>query len=187
MRESRSVYCRVSVLAPTTRVDVALPVDVPIAELVPMLLELLGEPSPARPPVGWRLSGIAGGVLPPDTTLAELGVPDGELLRLAPASVPPPPPVFDDPIDALAATTTSDIGPSRGRLVAALLCTVTVAAILLPAVRLTGGDIAPVIALGAVASLLALAGIVVLRSRDADHQLQIAVAVAAVLLAAGVG
>jgi len=36
-------FCRLTVLAPRRRVDVALPSDVPVAELVPMVLELVGE------------------------------------------------------------------------------------------------------------------------------------------------
>ena len=40
--ESRS-YCRVVVIAPSTRVDLALPADVPIIDLLPMLLQYAGE------------------------------------------------------------------------------------------------------------------------------------------------
>lgn len=185
MRSPNPAYCRVSVLAPTARVDVALPVDVPVAELVPMLLELLGEPAPTSRPAGWRLGGVAGGPLPPDATLAELGVPDGELLRLAPVSVPPPPPVFDDPVDALAATTAGAPVAPRGRVVAAVLATVTVAAMLLPVVRQAGGDVALVITLGVAATVAAFAGMALARPRDGDRRLPVAMAVAAALLGAG--
>jgi type VII secretion integral membrane protein EccD len=98
----RAPYCRLTVLAPRATVDVALPVDVPVAELVPMMLDLVGEPVFGVRPMPWRLTGAAGAPLPPGASLAELGVPDGELLRLAPDIPPPPPPVFDDPVDALA-------------------------------------------------------------------------------------
>ena len=40
--ESRS-YCRVVVIAPSTRVDLALPADVPVIDLLPMLLQYAGE------------------------------------------------------------------------------------------------------------------------------------------------
>ncbi|MDT7551628.1 MAG: hypothetical protein QOI16_164, partial [Pseudonocardiales bacterium] len=84
-------FCRLTVLAPSRRVDVALPSDVPVAELVPMVLELVGEPerSDAGRPRPWRLSGVAGGPLPAAATLDELGVLDGELLRLGPTAPPP--------------------------------------------------------------------------------------------------
>ncbi|OLT13550.1 hypothetical protein BJF78_21710 [Pseudonocardia sp. CNS-139] len=101
---SHAGFCRLTVLTPRRPVDVSLPADVPVAELVPMLLELVGEPVFTARPEPWRLSGVAGGPLPPAATLAELGVPDGELLRLAPVAPPPPPPVFEDPVDALAST-----------------------------------------------------------------------------------
>jgi hypothetical protein len=101
-----------TVLAPGRRVDLALPADVPLADLVPLVLELLDEPDlpalldgPARP-VPWRFTGATGGPLPPAATLSDLGVLDGELLRIGPAAPPPPPPVFDDPVEALAALTT---------------------------------------------------------------------------------
>ncbi|HYH32420.1 MAG TPA: EsaB/YukD family protein, partial [Pseudonocardia sp.] len=124
-------YCRLTVLAPQARVDVALPTDVPVAELVPMLLELVGEPVFGLRPEPWRLSGAVGGPLPPGATLAQLSVPDGELLRLAPDAPPPPPPVFDDPVDALAATAgTADPGDRRFAAAAVLVVAVAAAALL---------------------------------------------------------
>jgi type VII secretion integral membrane protein EccD len=89
-------------------VDVVLPVDVPVAELLPMVLELLREPGPGLL-APWRLSWATGMPLPASATLRDLGVLDGELLRVGPAAPTPPAPVFDDPVDALAATV-----PGRG-------------------------------------------------------------------------
>lgn len=97
-------FCRVTLLTPRSRVDVALPADVPLAELVPLVLELLGEPRPPHSPSPWRFSGATGGPLPPAATLDGLGVLDGELLRIGPHAPAPAAPVFDDPVDALAAT-----------------------------------------------------------------------------------
>ncbi|GAA3245657.1 hypothetical protein GCM10017691_52940 [Pseudonocardia petroleophila] len=105
-------YTRLTVLAPRTRVDVALPADVPLGELVPMVLELVGEPGPGHRPLPWRLTGATGGPLHPAATLDELGVLDGELLRIGPDAVPPPAPVFDDPVDALAAGVGRPAGPA---------------------------------------------------------------------------
>src|SRR5690606_39358340 len=67
-----------------------------------MMLDLVGEPVFGVRPMPWRLSGAAGAPLPPSASLAELGGPDGEPLRLAPDAPAPPPPVFDDPVSALA-------------------------------------------------------------------------------------
>lgn len=99
-------FCRVTVLAPHTQVDLAMPADVPVAELVPMLTErLVRMPANGRVPrlpEVWCLAGAAGSELPADATLGALGVLDGDLLRLRPRSVAPAPPVFDDPVDAVA-------------------------------------------------------------------------------------
>jgi type VII secretion integral membrane protein EccD len=127
-------YCRLTVLAPRRSVDVALPADVPVAELVPMVLELVGEPARTdgvRGPEPWRLSGIAGGPLPAAATLAELGVLDGEHLRIAPPAEPPAAPVFDDPVEALAAGAgTAGAGDRRFGSVAVLGVAVAAAALL---------------------------------------------------------
>jgi WXG100 protein secretion system (Wss), protein YukD len=152
-------FCRVTVLAPGRRVDLALPVDVPMAELNPLVLELLGEParSPARPDP-WRFTGATGAPLPPGATLDELGVLDGETLRLGPAAPPPPAPVFDDPVDALAALAPRGRHGGRGPAVAAL--GVTLAASALLATARAGGDgtayVGGAVALGGLAAVAAL-------------------------------
>ncbi|OLM20693.1 MULTISPECIES: type VII secretion integral membrane protein EccD [unclassified Pseudonocardia] len=95
-------WVRVSVLTPRGSADLALPADVPLAELVPMVREL-GLPG-ARPavPEAWRFTGPGGGPLPPDATLGELRVHDGELLHLGPARPAPAPPVLDDAAETVA-------------------------------------------------------------------------------------
>ncbi len=124
-------YCRLTVLAPNVRVDVALPADVPVAELVPMVLELLGEPVFGLRPRPWRLSTALGGPLPPGRSLRELGVLDGEMLRIAPAGGGQPPPVFDDPVDALARTASASAADDRRFRSLAAVVLVAVAALLL--------------------------------------------------------
>ena len=111
-------FCRVTVLAPRLRMDLALPTDLTIAELVPMLTDLAGETAntlshgrvadSARGlddtvvPSAWCLAPVAGAPLPPAATLGVLGVLDGDLLRLRRRADTPTPPVFDDPVDAVA-------------------------------------------------------------------------------------
>lgn len=122
------LWVRVGVLTPRGRVDLALPADVAVAELVPMVLELIAEreapgtgarsgAAPGRGagrgggvPQPWRFCGPAGGPLPVEATLAGLGVLDGELLHLGPRRDPLPLPVFDDPADALAASVRESAG-----------------------------------------------------------------------------
>ncbi|MBP2365825.1 type VII secretion integral membrane protein EccD [Pseudonocardia parietis] len=95
---------RVSVLTPRGRADLALPADVVLAELVPMVRELVGRAGTTGVPQAWRFSGSGGGPLPPDRTLDELRVHDGELLHLGPARPVPAPPVLDDAAEAVAHT-----------------------------------------------------------------------------------
>ena len=141
-------------LAPRHRVDVALPSDVPVAELVPMVLELVGEPGRAVAPQPWRLSGIVGGPLPAAATLGELGVLDGELLRLGPALPVPAAPVFDDPVDAVAAGAATGARGHRFE-VAAVLALAVAAAVLLGA---AGPGSAPAALLACAGAVVAVAG-----------------------------
>ncbi len=91
-------------VAPTTRIDVALPADVAVADLLPMLLEMAKEVTPdggARHG-GWALAKLGDAPLDPSRTLASLGVVDGELLQLRKRNENPPPPLYDDVVDAIA-------------------------------------------------------------------------------------
>jgi type VII secretion integral membrane protein EccD len=171
-------YCRLTVLAPCTSVDVALPADVPVADLVPMVLELVGEPAPGSPPRPWRLSGAAGGALPVGATLAQLGVLDGELLRIAPVGAAPAPPVFDDPVDALA-DTANPVGSIRRRTVGTLVVGLAVAA---SALLSGGGTVAAV-----VAAIAAGAAVTVVARSTGDRSVALITALAAVPLAAVAG
>jgi hypothetical protein len=100
-------HCRVTVVAPTRRVDVALPEDVPLAELLPELLRLVGDPpsSPAAMAAaltGYVLTGADGVPLDTATSLTEQGVVHGGVLRLRPADDVPEAAVHDDIADAVA-------------------------------------------------------------------------------------
>ncbi len=184
-------FCRLTVLAPRHRVDVALPSDVSVAELVPMVLELLGEPERSRAavPRPWRLSGVAGGPLPAAATLTELGVLDGELLRLAPAASAPSAPVFDDPVDALAAGAETGAGRGRRFEAAAVLAVVAAASGLLSAAGPGSVAAALLAAAGAVTAVIG-AGRIAHRDgadRAPAHALARSVALGGVALAAAAG
>ncbi|WP_153035977.1 type VII secretion integral membrane protein EccD [Amycolatopsis sp. YIM 10] len=93
-----------TVVAPRTRIDVALPADVAVADLLPMLLDMAKETTPdggARHG-GWALAKLGDAPLDPSRTLASLGVIDGELLQLRKRNENPPPPLYDDVVDAIA-------------------------------------------------------------------------------------
>lgn len=100
-------HCRVTVVAPTRRVDVALPEDVPVAELLPELLRLVGDPLPtpsvlAAALTGYVLAGADGEALDTSASLTEQGVLHGGILRLRPADDAPEPAVHDDIAEVVA-------------------------------------------------------------------------------------
>lgn len=100
-----SSFTRVAVVAPASRVDVALPSDIPVVDLLPGLLDMVGERSDdgGGSHDGWRLSTLDGAQLDPSRTLRALDVLDGQTLRMAPARDPLPEPVHDDVVEAIAA------------------------------------------------------------------------------------
>lgn len=134
---------RVTVVTPTARVDVALPVEGTLAELVPQLVRLAG----AAPAVGvaasvnpgWTLARLGGAPLEPGLTVAGAGVDDGEILYLQPRGRSSAPLLFDDVVDAIASAAQTRRGvwdatvSRRVALVAAVLAFLGAALLVLPA------------------------------------------------------
>ncbi|GLZ76492.1 type VII secretion integral membrane protein EccD [Actinorhabdospora filicis] len=77
-------YSAVTVVGPQSTRDIALPVNVPVAELLPQLLRpgLLRGDRAEDEPAGWTLTTVEGRRLSPNRTLAEARVGDGEVLHL---------------------------------------------------------------------------------------------------------
>ncbi|MEV0134994.1 type VII secretion integral membrane protein EccD [Dactylosporangium sp. NPDC050688] len=108
-----SEMCRLAVYGPQRRIDIAVPVHVPIADLLPTLLRQL-QPADQAPESGLADSGLehGGWVLqrlgePPfdeNLSLAEAGLHDGDTVHLRPRSDQIPPIHFDDLIDGVATT-----------------------------------------------------------------------------------
>ncbi|MEU6018425.1 type VII secretion integral membrane protein EccD [Streptomyces sp. NPDC047515] len=101
-------FCRVTVVAPDSRIDVALPEDVAVADVYPEILRLTGQTQEAGSPTGYHLVRRDGTVLDGARTLAAQQVLDGELLSLRPFAQSLPPAVFDDVSDAVASAVTRD-------------------------------------------------------------------------------
>ena len=56
-------FCRVTVVAPDSRIDVALPVDIPVADVYPEILRLTGQAQQVGTPTGYHLVRRDGRVL----------------------------------------------------------------------------------------------------------------------------
>jgi type VII secretion integral membrane protein EccD len=99
--------CRVTVIAPRTRMDLALPTDSPLADLLPTLLRYAGE-NPDDPTFlrgGWIMQRLGESALDPSQRLASLGVKDGDVLYLRHRETSIPEFAFDDVSDAIATAT----------------------------------------------------------------------------------
>ncbi|RVW05779.1 type VII secretion integral membrane protein EccD [Rhodococcus xishaensis] len=96
---------RLTILAPHTQIDLALPSTVPVELLVPSIADLVQKHSSANDfdaseertePARWTLSRLGTPPLAPALSLQEHGVLDGELLVFDSAEASAPPPLFDD-------------------------------------------------------------------------------------------
>ncbi|MGQ4618036.1 type VII secretion integral membrane protein EccD [Nocardia sp. R7R-8] len=96
---------RVTILAKHTQVDMAIPVDVPVALVIPSVVDMVAQHSRTNDfdnegeryePADWVLARIGHPPLSNSLSLGEHGVRDGELLMLESASHTAPTPLFDD-------------------------------------------------------------------------------------------
>ncbi|MEU8259221.1 type VII secretion integral membrane protein EccD [Micromonospora sp. NPDC048999] len=157
---------RITIVAPRTRMDLAVPSDVPLADLLPTLLRYAGEDL-ADEGVrhgGWSLSRLGGQPLDGGRTPAQLGVRDGEVLYFNPRAAAAPEIVFDDVVDAVATATnqrpgTWQVGTTRGFAVlfaGAALTAGTAAALFAGPPQLPGALAALVVAVALVVSAAVL-------------------------------
>jgi type VII secretion integral membrane protein EccD len=103
--------CRVTVVTPYARVDVALPVRATLAELLPQLIRLAGaEGQASSENPGWVLSRLGGSPFPDGLTVTSAAIRDGDVLYLNPRERQVAPLVFDDVIDAIASAAESRAG-----------------------------------------------------------------------------
>jgi type VII secretion integral membrane protein EccD len=106
MTEAGGDLCRITVVAPRMRLDVAVPQEIPLANLLPTLLwhsgEQLAEEGISRG--GWALQRVGEGPLDTGQTMAALGVRDGDILYLRTGDGAAPTPVYDDTADAITST-----------------------------------------------------------------------------------
>lgn len=96
-----SSHSRVTILSADRRVDVSLPAQQSVGELLPQLLDLCLREDRVATPSGWTLAPIGGLALPPAASLASARIPDGALLELVEHVRRPAGPVIDDVRDAV--------------------------------------------------------------------------------------
>jgi type VII secretion integral membrane protein EccD len=96
---------RLTVASARRRIDVALPDGVPLAELLPELLQRAGDglADSGEEHGGWVLRRVDGTGLVATESLAAAGVRDGEILHLVPAREQWPEMEYDDVVEAIAA------------------------------------------------------------------------------------
>jgi len=111
---SDAELCRITIVAPRTRMDLALPVDATLADVLPTLLRHAGEDpnDPAFLRGGWVLQRLGEPPLDTGARLSGLGVRDGDTLHLRHRDSALPELAFDDVADAMAAATASSRRPA---------------------------------------------------------------------------
>src|SRR6266511_2717810 len=156
---------RVTISSPQRRVDVALPDGVPLAELLPELLEHAGEAMAdnGERHGGWALRRADGTALSPGAALTTQGVRDGAVLHLVPARAEWPELEYDDVVEAIAAGARRyGVGWSgrASRVTALAVAGVALAAGLWAVLRSGPEWTVPALAALGVAAVLLLAGVV---------------------------
>ena len=96
--------CRLTICGPSRTVELAVPVHVPLIDLLPALLGHLGEnlADAGLDHEGWVLQRLGDPPLREELSLSALGLRDGDLVHLRPRSEQLPPLDFDDLIDGIA-------------------------------------------------------------------------------------
>lgn len=157
---------RVTVAGPATRLDISLPPQATLAELVPQLIRLsggTGSPSLAPEGTGWTLARVDGRPLDEAATVSAAGILDGEVLYLHPAGAKPLPLLFDDIPAAVAHRTTTAPGrwtPTHARRTGLATAAVAgVGAMLALALGQPGSSAVP-LAAGIAITLLLLATVI---------------------------
>ncbi|MEN2421896.1 type VII secretion integral membrane protein EccD [Streptomyces rimosus] len=101
-------FRRVAVVAPDSRIDVALPENIAVSDIYPEILRLTGQTQPPGAPTGYHLFRGDGSALDSSRSLADQRVVDGEMLHLRPFAHSLPGVVHDDVCDAVASAVTRD-------------------------------------------------------------------------------
>ena len=186
--------CRITVISARLRADLAVPVQIPVAELLTTLVSSLGREvaDEGAAQGGWILQRAAEPPLDPSATVAVSQIHDGDVLYLRTRTTQLPEIAFDDVLDAVATgvlSRTSRWQDSHTRLAAILFAALALLVGLGTAVVTgpTWGPTAIATGVGAVVLLSVAAGLRPLRRGAAVLAASFAIAYAAVGGASGVG
>ena len=167
--------CRVSIRSAHRDIDLALPADLPLCELIPSVVDLVGEDVCGR---DVRLVRTEGDVLDAARSLAQCGVYDGELLILTAATEPTHHPHFDVGDAVADAVGRTDSGMPTRRPTAAVVGVLWSAAAVAVLLGRNAFDAAGNVGAGCATASSALVGAVVLR-RDPGLAVTLGVVAAA--------
>ncbi|MCV7199734.1 type VII secretion integral membrane protein EccD [Mycobacterium angelicum] len=174
---------RVAVHAGTTALDLSLPAGIPVATLIPSIIDILGTPSSAS---RYQLSLLGAPALPNSTTLAQNGIRDGAVLVLSQAAAEPPVRHCDDTAEAVSAALSSAVDRRTTRRTGAIaaLCLSIVGVLVLvtngPGDKATAG-------VAAAASVGAIAGAAFARRAYRDQLAALTLGLVAIVFAAVAG
>ncbi|ONK16066.1 type VII secretion integral membrane protein EccD [Streptomyces sp. MP131-18] len=146
-----AAFVRIGLAGPAGRTDLAVPAAVPLASMLPMLLQQSGEgpgPDGGVRHGGWVLRRADGTRLEAATSLAEQGVAEGDLLFLAHGNADATPPLYDDIAEVIGEHGVRETWPVRATRHAAAALT---------ALAVLTGCAAFAVAPGAIPGWLALA------------------------------
>ncbi|MFE4663705.1 type VII secretion integral membrane protein EccD [Streptomyces sp. NPDC056716] len=103
---STAGLCRITVRSPERSMDLAVPADVPVADLLPTVLRYAGAETEENglDHGGWALQRLGEAPLDEEATLATADLTDGEVLYLRPRTDKLPEVQLDDLVDGIAST-----------------------------------------------------------------------------------
>ncbi|MFG3237353.1 type VII secretion integral membrane protein EccD [Streptomyces antibioticus] len=175
--------CRVTVRTSERSVDLAVPSDIPFADLLPVVIGYAGEEleESGLEHGGWTVQRLGGAPLDLEATPQSLGLRDGDVLHLRRRVEALPEAHFDDLVDGLAGTLRDrphrwTEGTTRWLLRAALAATLAIALLVL---ALPGGPVVVLASAAAVVGLLLTAGAAMASRAMADDGTAAAIALPA--------
>ncbi|MGH3342641.1 MAG: EsaB/YukD family protein, partial [Carbonactinosporaceae bacterium] len=108
---TRGSTCRITVIGPERRVDLAVPAAAAVAEVLPEFVRLCGVPDTSGDLRRWSLGRLSGEELPGTSSLGDCGVLDGQVLVLRHPDQAPARLVGVEVLDTV--TETADAAPGR--------------------------------------------------------------------------